>query len=132
MVTDSEKYLRLAQVCNTSFGRSGTLHQHQPTGQNVRVDALSDETLKAKVIMTVQYRSEREVAGRCRGDAVELVKAAVKKLTGDYKAAFPQEAALRLSLDETKFVESFEVTTFNSTNGVFKALYRCEVLLGVL
>lgn len=131
MVRDYKKLLRVSQVLNGSFGTDGPGGQIV-NGFNVRLDPIDEGLIKARAIMNVSFHSDqmmRELLRKYRDEAVEMIKAALRKAEADYEARFDE--TIKFSFDEKSLDESTEFYHVNQYTAQSRAFYRVTVLVQV-
>lgn len=121
-VENFNKYTALANILNSSFGKSGT----KPlTTQSVKAQLLDDNNLKINFMMIVNFSSENmrfEMSKRYRTEGLAMIKAKLDSIKEEYKEA--TDSSVSFKIVEQSVLDSFELLTNSQFSPKKTAYYR--------
>ena len=133
LVKDHDKFLKLSQLVNSTFGTSGP-GQARVSSQSIKFVLVNEDQMKVnyQALVTVgsphMQEQQQQVFAK---EGSEMIKAAVRKLVEDWKEKFPGENAPKFNVDFTTAQDHMEFVSYNIYVPVRRAMYRLSCLVKI-
>lgn len=131
-VEEFNKYMGLSRVLNNSWG---TGSQAKPgTSQSIKFTLQDDKLLKGLFVMIVNMPNNpltaREMRERYKGQALQMLKAALEKVKDDYEEQ-NQGKTISLKMVKQSMTEGLEYLTNAQYRPTHQAYYRLQCLIEI-
>ena len=132
MVEDFDKYMKLAQVLNNSWG-TGT--QLRPgSSQSIKFTLRDDKLLKGMFMMIVNMPNNpitaQEMKQRYRDQALQMLKASLEQLKKDYEEVADGKT-VRLKMLDSSVTDSLEYLNNAQYQPTLKGFFRLHCLVEI-
>lgn len=131
-VEDFDKYMGLSRVLNNSWG---TGSQAKPgTSQSIKFALRDDKLLKGTFMMIVNMpnnpQTAHEMKERYKGQALQMLKAALERLKEDYQEQY-EGKTVKLKMIDQSVTQGLEYLTNAQYRPTLQAYFRLHCLVEI-
>lgn len=131
MVRDYKKYMKLANIANSTFGTTG-FSQTKIATQHIKVEVIDEKTMKVSFQSVVNFDSKsilRETMPKHKIDAISMIEATITKFVEVFKETHGE--TINISIRDASYVDNVEFTSYSIYSPSQRGFYRLQCLADV-